>query len=313
MNVIRNFSSLLRRSFPGVRHISIMMNLEKHGTANIWRHAMVKFTSSLFLMLALALALPAWAEEPGTAAAQDQTAELAKKAQNPVADLMIMPVQYNIDYGIGPADATQQTLKFMPVIPFSLGPEWNLITRTIIPWIDAESPVEGGKDYSGLGDIQQSFFFTPKEPVGGWIVGAGPIIQYPSATEDALGSEKWGAGPSFITLKQKNGWTLGMLANQVWSFAGNDDREDVNVTFLQPFLAMTTKTYTTLSVNTESIYDWKSEQWTVPINVSLGQMIKVGKMPISLELGYRYYADKPEGGPDWGLRFFVKFLFPKGA
>jgi hypothetical protein len=244
-------------------------------------------------------------------AQQDQAAELAKKAQNPVADLMIMPLQYNIDFGIGPADASQQMLKFMPVIPFSLGPQWNLITRTIIPWIDAESPVEGGERKSGLGDIQQSFFFTPKEPVGGWILGAGPIMQYPSATDDALGSEKWGAGPSFIALQQKNGWTYGMLANHVWSFAGNGDRANVNATFLQPFLAKTTKTYTTFSLNTESIYDWGNSQWTVPINVSIGQMIKIGNMPISLELGYRYYAEKPEGGPDWGLRFFVKFLFPK--
>ena len=275
---------------------------------------MSMFKSTMVLMVVLATALPVWGQEPATEVAstqQDQTAELAKKAQNPVADLMIMPLQYNIDYGIGPADASQQTLKFMPVIPFSLGTEWNLITRTIIPWIDAQSPVKGGEDKSGLGDIQQSFFFTPKEPVGGWILGAGPIIQYPSATDDALGSEKWGAGPSFIVLKQKSGWTMGMLANHVWSFAGNEDRENVNVTFLQPFLAFTTKTYTTLSVNTESIYDWKNTQWTVPINVSLGQMIKIGKLPISLELGYRYYAEKPDNGPDWGLRAFVKFLFPK--
>jgi len=225
--------------------------------------------------------------------------------------LTIMPLQYNIDYGIGPAGASQQTLKFMPVIPFSLGPDWNLITRTIIPWIDAESPVEGGEDKSGLGDIQQSFFFTPKKPVGGWILGAGPIIQYSSATDDALGSEKWGAGPSVIALQQKNGWTIGTLANHVWSFAGNDDRANVNMTFLQPFLAKTTKSYTTYSINTESLYDWENSQWTVPINVSIGQMFKIGRQPISLELGYRYYAEKPEGGPDWGLRIFVKFLFPK--
>jgi hypothetical protein len=244
-------------------------------------------------------------------AQQDQAAELAKKAQNPVADLIIMPLQYNIDFGIGPADATQQTLKFMPVIPFSLGQDWNLIVRTIIPWIEAESPVEGGDDKSGLGDIQQSFFFTPKEPVGGWIIGAGPIIMYPSATDEVLGSEKWGAGPSFIALQQKNGWTYGMLANHIWSFAGQEDREEVNITFLQPFLAKTTKTYTTFSVNTESVYDWGNNQWTVPINFSIGQMIKIGKLPISLELGYRYYAEKPDYGPDWGLRFFVKFLFPK--
>jgi len=275
---------------------------------------MSKFKSAIVLAVVLATVLSAWAQEPaagGANAQQDQTAELAKRAQNPVADLMIMPLQYNIDFGIGPAEATQQTLKFMPVIPFSLGLDWNLITRTIIPWIDAESPVEGGEDKSGLGDIQQSFFFTPKEPVAGWILGAGPIMQYPSATDDALGSEKWGAGPSFIALQQKNGWTYGMLANHVWSFAGNGDRANVNATFLQPFLAKTTKTYTTFSLNTESIYDWGNSQWTVPINFSIGQMIKIGNMPISLELGYRYYAEKPEGGPDWGLRFFVKFLFPK--
>ena len=275
---------------------------------------MSMFKSPMVLVVVMATALPAWAQEPATGEAnaqQDQTSELAKKAQNPVADLIIMPLQYNIDYGIGPAGASQQTLKFMPVIPFSLGPDWNLITRTIIPWIDAESPVEGGEDKSGLGDIQQSFFFTPKKPVGGWILGAGPIIQYSSATDDALGSEKWGAGPSVIALQQKNGWTIGTLANHVWSFAGNDDRANVNMTFLQPFLAKTTKSYTTYSINTESLYDWENSQWTVPINVSIGQMFKIGKQPISLELGYRYYAEKPEGGPDWGLRVFVKFLFPK--
>lgn len=294
---------------------------------------MSTFRMTVILATLTATMLPAWAQEPAPAGSnepqakpaelvkapegaktegqQESTAELAKKAQNPVADLMIMPFQYNIDFGIGPEDAVQQNLKFMPVIPFSLGEEWNLITRTIIPWIDAESPVKGGKDKSGLGDIQQSFFFTPKDEVGGWIIGAGPILQYPSATDDALGSEKWGVGPSLIVLQQKNGWTYGALANHVESFAGNGDRDNVSATFLQPFLAKTTKTYTTLSLNTETIYDWENSQWTVPINISLGQMIKVGKMPISLELGYRYYAEAPKDGPEWGLRLFVKLLFPK--
>lgn len=286
---------------------------------------MSSFKLTIVLAWIMAAILPAGAQEPAAAGStastgsgqagspqvqQNQTAELAKKAQNPVGDLIIMPFQYNIDFGIGPEDAVQQNLKFMPVIPFSLNDDWNLIVRTIIPWIEAESPVKGGDDLSGLGDIQQSFFFTPKNPVGGWIVGTGPIIQYPSATEDALGSEKWGAGPSLIALQQKNGWTYGALANHVESFAGNDQRDDVSATFLQPFLAKTTKTYTTLSLNAESIYDWENSQWTVPINATIGQMIKVGKRPISLEAGYRYYAEKPDDGPNWGLRVFVKFLFP---
>jgi hypothetical protein len=255
-------------------------------------------------------AISAGAQESAVGGQQDQAAELAKKAQNPVADMMIMPFQYNIDFGIGPEDASRQELKFMPVIPFSVNEDWNVIVRTIIPWIDAESPVEGGEDYSGLGDIQQSFFFTPKEMVGGWVLGAGPIIQYPAATEDELGSEKWGAGPSFIVLQQKHGWTYGAMANHVESFAGTDDRDDVSATFLQPFLAKTSKTYTTLSLNSESLYDWENSQWTVPINVTIGQMLKIGKMPVSLETGYRYYAEAPDNGPDWGLRVFVKFLFP---
>lgn len=250
------------------------------------------------------------ADAPESGKAQDSTAELAKKLQNPVASLIVVPVQYNVDFGAGPEDAAQQSLKFMPVIPFSLGEEWNLITRTIIPLMDAESPIKGGKERFGLGDIQQSFFFTPKEPVGGWILGAGPVLQYPSATDHFLGSEKWGAGPSVLALQQINGWTYGALANQVLSFAGSEDRDEVCATFLQPFLSKTFKTYTTLALNTEALYDWENSQWTVPINASVGQMLKIGKLPISLEMGHRYYAEAPENGPEWGLRFQLKLLLP---
>jgi hypothetical protein len=102
-----------------------------------------------------------------------------------------------------------------------------------------------------------------------------------------------------------------MLANHIWSYAGLENSKDISATFLQPFLAYQTKTYTTFGVNTESTYDWKSEQWTVPVNLTVAQMVKIGGMPIQFTLGGRYYADKPDGGPDWGLRFQVTFLFPK--
>ena len=261
------------------------------------------------LAAALAFAL-------GTASAHAQTdeqaaeAELAKKLQNPVASLISVPIQNNWDFGIGPANAMRYTANVQPVIPFSLNDDWNLITRTIVPVIHAESPVAGGDDKSGLGDIVQSFFFSPKEPVGGWILATGPVLLWPSATDSALGAGKWGAGPTVLALQQRNGWTYGLLANHLWSYSGWGDQQ-VNLSFVQPIFSFTTKTFTTFGVNTESTYDWDNSQWTVPLNATVSQLLKVGGQPIQLTLGARYYADRPAKGPDWGLRFAVTFLFSK--
>jgi len=255
------------------------------------------------------------AASPGGGGAADdkaaQEAELAEKLQNPVAALISVPIQNNWDFGIGPANAMRYTANIQPVVPLSISKDMNLIVRTILPVIYAESPVNGGSSHSGLGDTTQSFFFSPKEPVDDWILGAGPVGYYPTATESELGAGKWGAGPTVVALQQKNGFTYGFLFNHIWSFAGQDDRQNVNTCFLQPFAGYTTKTFTTFTVNTESTYDWQAHQWTVPLNVMVQQLVKIGKQPIALQLGYRYYAQRPADGPDWGLRFTITFLFPK--
>jgi hypothetical protein len=244
------------------------------------------------------------AEDAGNAA------ELAKKLQNPVASLISVPIQNNWDFGIGPANAMRYTVNVQPVIPFSLSQDWNLITRTIVPTIYAEATGPGDRDKFGLGDVLQSFFFSPKEPVGGWIIGAGPALLYPSATDSLLGAGKWAAGPTLVVLQQSKGFTYGVLANHLWSYAGWGDQQ-VNATFLQPFVSYTTKSFTTFGLNTESTYDWQNSQWTVPLNVSVSQLLKLGKQPIQLALGAKYYAEGPKDGPDWGLRFTITFLFPK--
>jgi hypothetical protein len=234
----------------------------------------------------------------GGAAPSDQ-AELAKKLQNPIADLISVPLQNNWDFGIGAADAMKYTVNIQPVIPVSLSTEWNLIIRTIMPVIYAESPVPGGGSTAGFGDITQSFFVSPKAPTsGGWILGVGPVFLYPSATDDALGSGKFGLGPTAVALKQEHGWTYGMLLNHIWSVAGNSHRDDVSATFMQPFLTYTTPRFTTFGMNTETTYDWEHHQGTVPINWFVQQLVKIDKLPIAFQVGVRYYADKPEGGPD---------------
>ncbi len=238
-------------------------------------------------------------------------ADLVKKLNNPVANLISVPFQYNLDFGIGPRNATKNTLNIQPVIPVSISKDWNVIVRTILPIIYQDSPADGTPSRWGLGDTTQSFFFSPKAPIHDWIVGVGPVFLWPTATDDSLGTEKWGIGPTAVVLQQKHGWTYGMLANQIWSYAGAGDRQSVNATFLQPFLVYSFPTYTSVGINTESTYDWANHQWTIPINVFASQLIKVGKLPLQLQLGGRYYAEGPSGGPEWGLRFTLTFLFPK--
>jgi hypothetical protein len=110
-------------------------------------------------------------------------------------------------------------------------------------------------------------------------------------------------------LKQVGGWSVGALVNHIWSFAG-DDRTYVSNTFLQPFVSYATKTKTTFTLNLESNYDWNGKKWTVPVNFMVSQLIRVGALPISLQVGGRYYPVSPRGGPDWGLRFTITPLFP---
>ena len=223
-----------------------------------------------------------------------------------------MPLQSNFDYGGGPAgDGFQYKLNLQPIVPFTLNEDWLLISRTVLPYVWQEDMI-GTTDQSGLADTVQSFFLSPAKPTAsGWIWGAGPALLLPTATDDMLGSEKWGAGPTAVALKQQNGWTYGALVNHIWSFAGDGGRPDVNATYLQPFVSYTTEKATTFTLNTESTYDWTNDQWTVPVNFMVQQLVKIGDQPVAFTLGARYYADSPDSGADWGFRFAVVFLFPR--
>lgn len=253
------------------------------------------------------LAQPALAQESGDA-------DLAQELSNPVADLISVPFQMNYDRGIGPLDdGWKLQTNIQPVVPFSINDNLNLITRTIMPVIHQDDIFPGAGSQFGLGDINMSLFFSPKKPTsGGLIWGAGPVLLFPTATDSLLGGKKWGAGPALVALTMRGQWTIGLLANHLWSYAGDSDRQDISNTFVQPFAAYTWPSAWTVSLQSESTYNWKTEKWSVPINAAVSKLVRWGRLPVSLQAGVGYWAESPETGPE-GFRFRLQatFVLPK--
>lgn len=266
-------------------------------------------TSLAFALLAIGFG----AQAQGTGGAASDSNDLAKQLSNPVADLISVPFQFNYNEGFGAdGDGSQSYVNIQPVIPISISKDWNLISRTIVPIVSQEGIIPGDDSQFGFGNILQSFFLSPKKPTKhGLIWGVGPAFQLPIATDD-IAPDQWGAGVTGVVLKQQGPWTVGMLANQVWSVSGEDEYGEQSAAYMQPFVSYSTPKATSFTLNTESTYNWETEDWSVPINAQVAQIVKFGKQPVQLSAGARYWVDTPEGGPDgWGARAQVTFLFPK--
>jgi hypothetical protein len=246
-------------------------------------------------------------------AVAQETPELAKQAQNPIASLISVPFQNNFNFNAGTQDDLQNVLNIQPVVPFRVSKRWNVITRTIVPLIHRPELAPGIGNVSGLGDVQFSTFLSPVK-ASRIIWGVGPILSIPTATDDLLGTKKLGVGPTAVALTIHGPWLIGALANNVFSVAGASDRRDVNQMLVQPFVNynMAGGWYFVSSPIITS--DWKADsdqRWTVPLGGGLGRIFRVGKQPLNTSLQAFRHVERPTRGAGWSLRLQTQLLFPK--
>jgi hypothetical protein len=260
-----------------------------------------------------------------SARASKSSDDIAAALANPVASLISIPFQSNLDFGAGPdGDGVRYTMNLQPVIPIAITEDWNLITRTIVPIIaqDADFSAFSSESEFGLGDTVVSGFFSPKNPIkltdtANLTWGIGPAIYIPTATDSELGADQWGLGPTAVALVVDGPLTYGALVNHIWSVGRTEDFDDfivdrpaLNNTFFQPFVTYGLGDGWSVTANAEASYDWESDQWTVPVGAFVAKVFSIGGQTFSLSAGPRYYAEGPTNAPDWGFRVSATLVFP---
>lgn len=244
----------------------------------------------------------------------ESATDLAKKLQNPIGDLISIPFQNNTNFNAGPHKGTQDILNIQPVVPFHLSDEWNLITRTILPLVWSPSVQPGHSVPFGLAPSSFSAFLSPKNPIDGWILGAGPVAQLPTGTSKTLGSNVWGLGPAVVVVKMIGPIVAGALVNNVFSLGGIAGRggTSYSVFTFNPFFNYNFGGGWFAGTAPVVTANWQAPgiKWTLPVGMQAGRLVKIGgKLPVNLVAGAYYNAIRPEYGAAWQLRTQIAFIF----
>jgi hypothetical protein len=232
--------------------------------------------------------------------------DLASKSQNPVSDLVSLPLQNNFNYGLGPGSRPQYIGNLQPVVPVKLNEDWNLINRVIVPFVN--TPVDGDLREHGIGDAVGQFFFSPRNAEE-LIWGVGPSVMFPTASDPTLGFQKWGAGVTAVALVSKKPIVAGVLVNQIWG-----ESATTQPLLIQPFFNYNLPEGWFLLAGGEANADWQQPQdqrWSFVFGPGFGRVFPLFGQPINASLRFAPYLEKPTNGPDWQLRLQINLLFPK--
>ncbi len=246
----------------------------------------------------------------GQSSGSTSSSALASKLANPVADLISVPVQFNWYRGLGlDGEGQAYDMVFQPVVPIKLNNDWNYIVRPVLT-LGVQNNVNGYSG-SGAGPVVVETFFSPNTD-SNFVWGVGPVLSTPALSGNRWGTAQTGAGLSAVALYSGKPWTAGVLAYQTWNVGGSDVAATANNTYWQPFVAYVTPKAWTFSLNTQSSFNWDSRRAQNPLNFDISKLTRWGDVPVSLQIGARYFLSSVPGGPSgWGIRAGITFLFPK--
>jgi hypothetical protein len=258
--------------------------------------------------IALAQTSPQPDSDHSVAALAATAASDAQEAQNPIANVISIPFQNNTYLNYGPYRLTSNVLVVQPVIPISISDDWNLISRWVTPIaaLPRVSATQGSE--FGLGNMEPEFYFSPTH-VGDIIWGVGPKLWLPTATDKALGLDKWGAGPTAVALTIQGPWLYGVLANNVWAGSGT---QKANQLTLNPFVNYNFSGGWYMASTDLITANWMAksgQQWTVPVGGGVGRLFRVGTLPINARLEVFNNVVHPQDAPNWQVQFQVQLLF----
>jgi hypothetical protein len=274
-----------------------------------WIHAWSALVALLIALMTLTvLTTPVAAEEMDDEVMTDE--DLARATQNPIADLISLPFQNNINFGVGPKDDVQNILNIQPVVPISVGDDLTIITRTILPIVSSPKLAQGQSREDGIGDTTFTAWLSPRDE--GFVWGVGAVAVFPTSTDKQLGNERWAFGPSAVFVAMPGDWVIGSLFSNVFDAGGDGDRKTnfftwqyfVNYNFPDFYL-------TSSPIITADWENSRGETWTVPFGGGIGKVWRIGGAPVNTSVQAFYNADKPEDSADWTLRLQVQLLFPK--
>jgi len=254
---------------------------------------------NLIVLLALASSLPLAAQETQTAGQS-----LEQAASDPTAALLSVQIQdlfagdyYQLDNESG------NTVLLRSAVPFQIG-GLNNIARMTLPYV-TDSP----SGNSGLGDMTVFDLIVFNAPWGRW--GVGPVMLLPTG-EDGLSTEKWAIGPAVGFTVSQPGLLWGVFNQNLFSFAGNDAREDVNVSIIQPIFNYSLPNKWSIATSEMNItYDWDKADWiALPLGVKLAKLTKFSTLPVQFSGAFEYNFADDYVVPEWTISFTVKLLFP---